>query len=107
MVQHADFSRAVPAPTSAHRGGGGGGPIGSGNWENCGSTPGDDARGVRPRRGEVQGSGSNAFEITKRVAWLLRGQGVGLLIKNGGENTSRGRGYSFSISRICYPTAAS
>jgi hypothetical protein len=48
------------------------------------------------------GNGDLAFEVTKRVAWLLRGQGAGLLIKNGGENTTSWRGYSFSISRICY-----
>ena len=27
-----------------------------------------------------------AFEVTKRVAWAYRNEGVGLLIKNGGEN---------------------
>jgi hypothetical protein len=49
------------------------------------------------------GSGAAAFEITKRVAWLLRGEGAGLLIKTGGENIISWMGYSFSLSRICYP----
>ena len=44
-----------------------------------------------------------AFEVTKRVAWLLRGEGAGLLIKNGGENIVGWMGYSFSAGRICYP----
>jgi len=44
-----------------------------------------------------------AFEVTKRVAWALRGEGAGLLIKNGGENIVQWQGYSFSASRICYP----
>jgi hypothetical protein len=34
------------------------------------------------------------------VAWLLRGQGFGLLIKNGGENVIQWQGHSFSISRM-------
>jgi hypothetical protein len=44
-----------------------------------------------------------AFEVTKRVAWALRGEGGGLLIKNGGENVVSWLGYNFSASRICYP----
>ena len=42
------------------------------------------------------------FEVVKRVAWLLRGEGGGLLIKNGGENIIQWAGYSFSASRICF-----
>jgi len=41
--------------------------------------------------------------VTKRVAWLLRGQGAGLLIKNGGENIVSWQGMSFAAARICYP----
>jgi hypothetical protein len=44
-----------------------------------------------------------AFEVTKRMAWALRGEGAGLLIKNGGDNTVAWQGRSFSASRICYP----
>ena len=44
-----------------------------------------------------------AFEITKRVAWALRGDGAGLLIKPGGENIVSWQGYSFAAARICYP----
>jgi hypothetical protein len=54
--------------------------------------------GVNPPR-TVEG----AFEVTKRVAWALRGEGAGLLIKNGGENIVSWQGYSFSAGRICYP----
>jgi hypothetical protein len=44
-----------------------------------------------------------AFEVTKRVAWALRGEGAGLLIKNGGDNIVAWQGYLFSASRIVYP----
>jgi hypothetical protein len=43
------------------------------------------------------------LEVVKRVAWLLRGDGGGLLIKDSGENTVRWQGYSFSATRICFP----
>ena len=46
---------------------------------------------------------NSAFEVTKRVAWALRHEGAGPLIKNGGENITAWRGYLFSSSRICYP----
>jgi len=44
-----------------------------------------------------------AFEVTKRVAWALRGESAGLLIKNSGENIVSWKGRSFSAGRICYP----
>lgn len=44
-----------------------------------------------------------AFEITKRVAWALRGEGAGLLIKPSGENIVSWQGKSFAAGRICYP----
>ncbi|HEY3043771.1 MAG TPA: hypothetical protein VGJ39_07085 [Vicinamibacterales bacterium] len=44
-----------------------------------------------------------AFEVTKRVAWALRGEGAGLLIKNAGENIAAWQGRLFSSSRIVYP----
>ena len=56
---------------------------------------------VRPAR-TVEG----AFEVTKRVAWALRHQGGGLLIKNGGENIVPWQGYWFSAGRVCYPGRA-
>jgi len=43
------------------------------------------------------------FEVVKRVAWLLRGDGAGLLRKDGGENVVLWQGYSFSATRVCYP----
>ncbi len=44
-----------------------------------------------------------AFDATKRIAWALRGEGGGLLIKNSGENTVSWQGYNFSAGRISYP----
>ena len=43
------------------------------------------------------------FEIVKRVAWLLRNQGGGLLLKGSGENVVPWRGKNFSASRVCFP----
>ena len=43
------------------------------------------------------------MEVSKRVAWLLRGDGGGLLIKESGENVVRWQGYSLSATRICFP----
>jgi hypothetical protein len=88
-----------PAPDPVPGGGGGGG----GNWENCGSTPGDAlsrcvVSAINPAK-TVEG----AFEVTKRVAWLLRGSGGGLLLKPGGENIITWKGRSFSAGRICFP----
>lgn len=78
---------------------------GAGDWQSCAaytdktklSTCVHDA--VNP----AAGSAAAAFEVTKRVAWLLRGEGAGLLIKNGGENIVSWQGYSFAAGRICYP----
>ncbi len=88
----------APPPSS-----GGGGPIGNGNWQSCGSTPGDTLVGCVRSAVYVQSTEANAFEVTKRVAWLLRGQGYGLLTKDSGENIISWQGYSFSISRVCHP----
>lgn len=44
-----------------------------------------------------------AFDVTKRVAWALRGEGAGLLIKNAGENIAAWQGNLFAASRILYP----
>ena len=95
------FTTAQASPPPPTGGGGGGG--GNGNWQNCGSTPGYDLVACVRASVNPGGSGDLAFEVTKRVAWLLRGQGAGLLIKEGGENTTNWNGYSLSISRICYP----
>src|SRR6185503_853946 len=43
------------------------------------------------------------LEVVKRVAWLLRGVGGGLLLKNSGENVVPWLGINFSASRICFP----
>jgi hypothetical protein len=47
--------------------------------------------------------GVTAFNVTKRVAWALRGEGAGLLTKNGGDNIVAWQGHLFSVSRIVYP----
>jgi hypothetical protein len=90
-----------PAPGGGGGGGGGGGPVG--DWKSCGSTPGEAL--VRCVHSAVNPGTTveGAFEVTKRVAWLLRGGGAGLLIKNGGENIVSWKGYSFAAARICYP----
>ncbi len=42
------------------------------------------------------------LEVAKRVAWLLRGSGGGLLLKGSGENTVPWLGMTFSASRVCF-----
>jgi hypothetical protein len=49
---------------------------------------------------------ANSFgdlELAKRVAWMLRAKGGGLLLKGSGENTVPWLGFTFSASRICFP----
>jgi len=43
------------------------------------------------------------LEVAKRVAWLLRREGGGLLLKGSGENVVPWLGMSFSASRVCFP----
>ena len=71
----------------------------------CNSLTGDKGALVACIRNLINPGGDEvlAFEVTKRVAWTLRGEGAGLLVKNGGENIISWKGYSFSLSRICYP----
>src|SRR5262249_39676560 len=44
------------------------------------------------------------LEVVKRVAWLLRSQGGGLLLKGSGENVVPWLGQNFSASRVCFPS---
>ena len=94
--------QTAPQPVAPPPSGGGGGG-GGGSWENCptadkGKLSDCVVAAVNPAH-TVEG----AFEVTKRIAWLLRGEGGGLLIKNGGENIVSWKGYSFAAARICYP----
>lgn len=75
-------------------------PIGS--WEGCaGLKTGTLVQCVWNAVRPIDSVGD--MEVTKRVAWLLRGDGGGLLIKESGENVIRWQGYSFSATRICFP----
>jgi hypothetical protein len=106
----ASFSVNVPLPPAPPPPGGGGGDDGpppggpTGDWNSCGSTPGkaivECVRNAVYRRSTLE----NAFDVTKRVAWLLRGRGYGLLEKPGGENIITWKGESVSISRIAMPS---
>ena len=80
-------------------------PPGPEPWENCGSLTYDKLALVKCVHEATQpgGSAERAFDVTKRVAWLLRGEGGGLLIKDAGENIIFWQGYWFSLSRICFP----
>lgn len=44
-----------------------------------------------------------SFEIVKRVAWVLRSESCGLLVKTSGENIIEWNGFWFSTQRVCYP----
>jgi hypothetical protein len=76
------------------------GPVG--NWQACGGLKSSALvicvwNTIRPK------NSVGDLEVIKRVAWLLRGEGAGLLIKAGGENVVLWQGYSLSATRICYP----
>jgi len=74
-----------------------------GNWEACASQVPNAPAVVNCVHAAVQPTNSpGGLEVVKRVAWLLRAQGAGLLIKEGGENVVLWQGYSFSSSRMCY-----
>ena len=88
----ATFRSGDPAPSFV-------GPIG--DWQHCAGLVGIKLSecvhaAVRPK------NSVGDLEVTKRMAWLLRGDGAGLLIKTGGENIVPWQGYSFSASRICF-----
>jgi hypothetical protein len=75
-----------------------------GDWQSCGSLTANKVALVVCVWNAVHPSDTvSDMELTKRVAWLLRGEGAGLLIKTSGENTIVWQGISFSASRICYP----
>jgi hypothetical protein len=74
-------------------------------WELCAPLTGDKLALVRCVHDAIDpgSSADRAFEVTTRVAWLLRGEGAGLLIKDSGENIIFWKGSWFSLSRVCYP----
>jgi hypothetical protein len=49
------------------------------------------------RQGVDLRGANGAFEITKRVAWALRGEGAGLLYKPSGNNA-----HGYAVGEICY-----
>ncbi len=72
-----------------------------GNWQACGGLKSSALvvcvwNTIRP----INSVGD--LEVVKRVAWLLRGDGAGLLIKTSGENVVLWQGYSLSATRICF-----
>lgn len=88
----ASFQSGDPAPSFV-------GPIG--DWLHCAGLVGLNLSAcvhaaVKPR------NSVGDLEVVKRVAWLVRGDGAGLLIKTSGENVVLWQGYSFSASRMCF-----
>ena len=76
------------------------GPIG--DWQHCAGLVGV-ALSVCVHAAVRPTNSVGGLEVVKRVAWLLRGDGAGLLIKTSGDNIVPWQGYSFSSSRICFP----
>ena len=75
-----------------------------GDWQSCASLTGNKSALVNCVWNAVHPTDSvSDMELTKRVAWLLRGEGAGLLIKTSGDNVVIWQAYSLSASRICYP----
>jgi hypothetical protein len=93
-------------PAAPPPGGGGGGGGGGGTGGNCDSlVNGDRQKLVECIWATVPKPTDefSAFEVTKRVAWALRGEKAGLLVKTSGENIVPWQGNIFSAGRICYP----
>lgn len=82
-------------------------PIGNGDWQSCGKQDHGNKLAivtcVHDAIAPIVGA-DGAFEVTKRVAWILRNDNPagGLMIKNGGENITFWRGYSFSSGRMMF-----
>jgi hypothetical protein len=74
-----------------------------GNWTQCGAIVKDIEMVACVHNAVRPDDTVSVFEVTKRVAWLRRDQGAGLLIKTSGENIITWQGISFSASRICFP----
>lgn len=55
-------------------------------------------KGELEHRGVDLAGPCGAFEVTKRVAWLLRSEGAGLLAKSDGNNCQ-----GYSVDTIVYP----
>lgn len=90
-----EASFRTPDPPPAYRG-----PIG--NWQACAGLRGYEL--VVCVWNTIHPTGTvGDMEVVKRVAWLARGEGAGLLIKSDGENVILWQGYSFSATRVCYP----
>jgi hypothetical protein len=101
------FSAVQSFHTPAAGSGGGGGGVTHGGsfnpngpWQSCGSTPGGDLVLCVYNAITPSNSVEDVFELTKRVAWLLRGSGFGLLRKDGGANIVTWNGTSFAAARI-------
>ena len=82
-------------------------PIGNGDWASCGKLDHGNKLAlvtcVHDAIAPVIGA-DGAFEVTKRVAWILRNDNPkgGLMIKNGGDNVTCWRGYCFSSGRMMF-----
>jgi hypothetical protein len=100
-LSHTGVFSAVQSFRAPAAGGGGGGPFTpGGDWQKCGSTPGPEIVGCVHAAINPGHTVEGAFEVTKRVAWLLKGSGFGLLRKDGGENIITWNGTSFAAARI-------
>lgn len=86
----------TPAPPSPYNR-----PIG--DWQSCGSSKNETALVTCVWNAVHPNDSISDMEVVKRVAWLMRDQGAGLLIKASGDGVVAWQGYSFSASRICFP----
>lgn len=103
-LSHTGVFSGVQSFRTPAGGGSGGGPFTpGGDWQSCGSTPGPEIVGCVHAAVNPGHTVGGAFEVTKRVAWLLRGSGFGLLKKDGGENIVTWNGTSFAAARIVKP----
>jgi len=74
-----------------------------GDWQSCSSSKNETALVTCVWNAVHPNDSVSDMEMTKRVAWLMRDKGAGLLIKASGDGVVAWQGYSFSASRICFP----
>lgn len=76
-------------------------------WEDCAPAPGVGLvlcvmASIYSGSDPMPHTAEAAFEVVKRVVWVLRNQGAQLLTKPRGDNTVAWQGVKFSASRIVY-----
>jgi hypothetical protein len=95
----ATSASGLPSPGGSGSGSGGNNPGGRAGLVACVQK----ALSLAGTPYDSQENANIAFEVAKRVAWLLKDEGCGLLVgPPGGENIVQWNGYYFRAGRVCF-----